>query len=314
MRERLWIRTVPRSAILTPGLIPCWAEARRVVIKLSPKRQVPIAGYQGEPGAFSQSAARKLLGEAVESRAYSSFREVFEALKSSAITHAVIPIENTLHGSVLENYDHILEYGFPICGETSLRIAHQLIAMPGVSLKKLRRVYSHPVALSQCRRFFDEHPQIESAPFYDTAGSVKMLSEERPPNAAAIASEGAARIYLGKILQRNIEDNPKNFTRFFLLTKQSNQPPPIAATSKVSVTFSASNTPGSLFRALACLALRDLNIIKVESRPLVGQPWQYRFYLDFLGSLRDATVQNAIANLSEMSQSCKVLGNYKPTP
>ena len=154
--------------------------------------------------------------------------------------------------------------------------------MPGVSLKKLRRVYSHPVALSQCRRFFDEHPQIESAPFYDTAGSVKMLSEERPPNAAAIASEGAARIYLGKILQRNIEDNPKNFTRFFLLTKQSNQPPPVAATSKVSVTFSASNTPGSLFCALACLALRDLNIIKVESRPLVGQPWQYRFYLDFL--------------------------------
>ncbi len=278
-----------------------------------PKTKVVSAGFQGEPGAFSQSAARKFLGEAVETRPYSSFRDVFEALKAGAITHAVIPIENTLHGSVLENYDHILEYGFPIFGETSIRIAHQLIAMPGVRLRDVKRVYSHPVALNQCRLFFQANPTLEAVPFYDTAGSVKMLSEEVPKDAAAIASAGAAQIYSGRILKRNIEDNRENFTRFFLLTKQKSTLVPPSPTAKVSVTFSAANTPGSLFRAMACLALRDLNLIKIESRPLIGQPWQYRFYVDFLGSMQDATVQNAIANLSEMTQSCQVLGNYQPT-
>jgi prephenate dehydratase len=273
-----------------------------------------IAGFQGEPGAFSQSAARKFLGENVKTRPYSSFREVFEALRSGAITRAVIPIENTLHGSVLENYDNILEYGFPICKETSIRISHQLIAMPGISLRKVRRVYSHPVALNQCRRFFEENPTLEPVPFYDTAGSVKMLSQESPPDAAAIASRDAALIYSGKILKKSIEDNRENFTRFFLLTKQATGQPPTSAKSKVSVAFSASNTPGALFRAMSCLALRGINIIKIESRPLVGKPWEYRFYLDFLGSVRDPTVQHAIANLKEMTQSCKVLGNYEPMP
>ena len=288
-------------------------KGNRGIIKTSRSGKTKIAGFQGEPGAFSQAAARKLLGDSIKIEPYSSFREVFEALSENAITHAVIPIENTLHGSVLENYDHIVDYGFPICGETSIRIAHQLIAMPGVTLKNVRRVYSHPVALSQCRRFFLKNPQIEAASFYDTAGSVKMLSAERPEGAAAIASEDASRIYLGKILKRNIEDNPKNFTRFFLLTKQRKPEVPVSPTAKVSVTFSAANTPGSLFRAMACLALRDLNIIKIESRPLVGQPWQYRFYLDFLGSMQEPSVQHAIANLSEMTESCKVLGNYQPT-
>jgi prephenate dehydratase len=296
------------------ALITCLAEDEGVVIKIARKSRTNIAGFQGEPGAFSQSAARKLLAESTKTQPYPSFRDVFEALKAGAITHAVLPIENTLHGSVLENYDHIVEYGFPICGETSIRIAHQLIAMPGVRWQEVRRVYSHPVALNQCRRFFEENPQIEQIPFYDTAGSVKMLRQERPSDAAAIASQDAAGIYLGKILRRNIEDNRENFTRFFLLTKQAAKKVPVAANSKVSVTFSASNTPGSLFRAMACLALRDLNLIKIESRPLVGQPWEYRFYVDFLGSMKDARVQNAIANLSEMTQSCKVLGNYEPTP
>jgi prephenate dehydratase len=283
------------------------------IIRTLGKNKGNIAGFQGEPGAFSQSAARKLLGEDVKSEPFPSFREVFEGVKADAITHAIIPIENTLHGSVLENYDHILEYGLPICGETSIRIAHQLIVMPGVLLKDIRRVYSHPVALSQCRRFFLDNPQMEAAPYYDTAGSVKMLSVDKPAGAAAIASEDAARIYQGEIVRANIEDNAENFTRFFLLTKQVTPKVLATPTAKVSVTFSAANTPGSLFRAMACLALRDLNIIKIESRPLVGQPWQYRFYLDFLGSMTDPRVRNAIANLSEMTQSCKVLGNYQPT-
>jgi len=283
-------------------------------IKQMKKQKATLAGFQGEPGAFSQSAARKLLGEAVQTRPFSSFREVFEALRANAITHAVIPIENTLHGSVLENYDHILEYGFPICGETSIRIAHQLIAMPNVSLRDVKLVYSHPVALSQCRLFFEKNPGIQATTFYDTAGSVKMLSEKKPENAAAIASADAAEIYSGHILRRNIEDNRQNFTRFFLLTKQKSTVVSPTAKSKVSITFTAANTPGSLFRAMACLALRDLNIIKIESRPLVGKPWEYRFYVDFLGSMKDTAVQNALENLSEMTQACHVLGNYQPTP
>jgi len=278
------------------------------------KGKAAVAGFQGEPGAFSQSAARKLLGESVQTQPFSSFRDVFDALRSNNITHAVIPIENTLHGSVLENYDHILEYGFPIRGETSIRIAHQLIAMPNVSLRDIKFVYSHPVALSQCRVFFQKNPGIKATTFYDTAGSVKMLSQERPENAAAIASADAAEIYSGRILKRNIEDNRQNFTRFFLLTKQKSTLVSTAAKSKVSITFTAANTPGSLFRAMACLALRDLNIIKIESRPLVGKPWEYRFYADFFGSINDTAVQNALANLSEMTQTCQVLGNYQPTP
>ncbi len=141
-----------------------------------------------------------------------------------------------------------------------------------------------------------------------------MLRAELPPDAAAIASADAAQIYSGRILKRNIEDDQQNFTRFFLLTKQKSTLVLEMLTAKVSVTFSAANTPGALFRALACLALRDLNIIKIESRPLIGQPWEYRFYVDFLGSLQDTRVRSAIANLSEMTQSCKVLGNYQPTP
>ncbi len=277
------------------------------------KNKIPRAGFQGEPGAFSQSAARKLLGDDTETSAFASFREVFQALSDGEIAHAVIPIENTLHGSVLENYDHILEFGFPIAGETSIRIAHQLIAMPGLKFKDLRRVYSHPVALNQCRRFFQENPQITAESYYDTAGSVKMLSQELPPDAAAIASQDAATIYQARILKRSIEDNPANFTRFFLLTKQHSKQTAEMRGSKISVTFCAANKPGALFRAMSCLALRDLNIIKIESRPLAGKPWEYRFYLDFMGSMDHPAVQNALANLSEMTQGCKILGNYTPT-
>jgi prephenate dehydratase len=186
--------------------------------------------------------------------------------------------------------------------------------MGKVSLRDLKRVYSHPVALNQCRLFFQKYPHIEAAPYYDTAGSVQMLSRESPLDAAAIASADAADIYAGRIIRKNIEDNRQNFTRFFLLTKQKSTLVYSTPTAKVSVTFTAANKPGSLFRAMACLALRDLNIIKIESRPLVGKPWEYRFYLDFFGSMRDAAVQNAIANLSEMTQACQVLGNYQPTP
>lgn len=271
------------------------------------------AAFQGEAGAFSHAAARKLLGEKMRMVPYETFKDVFEALRSKSVVHAVIPIENTLHGSIHENYDHLLECGAPICGETNVRISHQLIALPGVRFRDIRRVFSHPVAINQCRKFFDKHRHIEAVPFYDTAGSVKMLREKSPDGAAAIASEWAAAIYGGRILRRNIEDDRQNFTRFFLLTKQKETFAPGNGPWKTSVVFSTRNVPGALFKAMACFALRDLNLTKIESRPLRGKPWEYLFYVDLLGRNTDPAVRNALEHLSEITQMVKVLGSYRPT-
>ena len=273
-----------------------------------------LVAFQGERGAFSHSAAQKLLGSEIEASPRPTFKEVFEALRDGQVRHAVIPIENTLHGSVLENYDHLLQFGFPIRGETSVRISHHLIAMPGVTLRQIRKAYSHPVALNQCLRFFEKNKKIAATSFYDTAGSVKMLQELRPEGSAAIASEAAAGIYGGEILKRNLEDNRENFTRFFLLTKQKTPFSGAIGDWKTSVVFSTANSPGSLFKVMACFALRDLNLTKIESRPLAGRPWEYLFYVDLMGSLQDKNVQSALANLAEVAQFSKVLGSYRPTP
>jgi prephenate dehydratase len=219
-----------------------------------------------------------------------------------------------LHGSVLENYDHLMQFGFPIRGETSVRISHHLIAMQETRYSEIRRAFSHPVALNQCRRFFEKHPRIEPTPFYDTAGSVKMLAEQHPADAAAVASEAAATIYGGKILRRNLEDNRKNYTRFFLLTKQKKPLRSATGAWKTSVAFGAANQPGALFKVMACFALRDLNLTKIESRPLPGKPWEYLFYVDFIGSTDDKPVQRALHNLAETTQLFRVLGSYRPTP
>ena len=271
------------------------------------------AAFQGEKGAFSHSAALKLLGEAVQPVACASFKNVFEAVRDDRVTHAVVPIENTLHGSVLENYDYLMEFGFPIRGETSVRISHNLIAMQEMEYKQIRQAFSHPVALNQCRRFFEHNPRIEPTPFYDTAGSVKMLAEQHPPGAAAVASEAAAAIYGGKILKRNLEDNRKNYTRFFLVTKQKRPHSSATGAWKTSVAFCASNQPGALFKVMACFALRDLNLTKIESRPLPGKPWEYLFYVDFVGSSEDKVIQRALQNLAETTQFFRVLGSYRPT-
>jgi prephenate dehydratase len=272
------------------------------------------AAFQGELGAFSYSAARKLLGDDLEFQPCPSFKAVFDSLENESSTHAVIPIENTLHGSVLENYDLLLECESPIIGETSIRISHQLIALPGVKFRDVKKVFSHPVALNQCRRFLENHPDIEAVPYYDTAGSVKMLTETRLPAAAAIASEAAAELYGGNLLKRNIEDDRRNFTRFFLLTKQHPKRDTSTGGWKTSVVFGTPNAPGSLFRAMACFALRDLNLTKIESRPIRGKPWQYLFYVDLIGSVEDDNVASALRHLGEITHYLKVLGSYRPTP
>ncbi len=277
-------------------------------------RTKSTVAFQGELGAFSHVAVLKLLGPLVKLQPCPSFKHVFESLRSGASNNAVIPIENTLHGSVHENYDHLLEYDFVIAGETSIRISHQLIAMPGISFKRIKRVFSHPVALNQCKNFFEQNVQIESMPFYDTAGSVKHLKENELTDAAAIASQTAAATYGGKVLRRNIEDIRQNFTRFFLLTKQKPATSARNGRWKTSVVFSTSNVPSALFKAIACFSLRELNLTKIESRPLRGSPWEYLFYVDFIGSDSEEVVQSALRNLKECTQFYKLLGSYRPTP
>ena len=268
-------------------------------------------GFQGALGAFSQEAVVQLLGNKVEVVPLARFEDVFRALVRRKIDGAVIPIENTLAGSVHENYDHLLHFDVRIAAETSVRIIHNLIAPPGIRLKDIRKVYSHPVALNQCLKFFARHRKMESTPFYDTAGSVKMVMEEQAPGQAAIASSVAASIYGANILQRSIEDDRRNFTRFFLLYPSGTRLPRRQAKAwKTSLVFTTRNIPGALFRALSAFALRDLNLTKLESRPLHGKPWEYLFYLDFLDREDDPRVQNALRHLAELADFMRVLGSY----
>jgi prephenate dehydratase len=271
--------------------------------------------FQGELGAFSQQAIRQLLGPRAEPAPYQRFDEVFAALRGKKVDAAVLPIENTLHGSVHENYDLLLRYDFEITAETSVRIVHNLIAPPGVTFERLRKVYSHPVALNQCLDFFRRHKRIQRVTFYDTAGSVKMIMKEMPDDAAAIASDLAAKIYGGKILRREIEDDRQNFTRFFLLEPAGSKTRTVRGGAKnpwkTSLVFSTKNIPGALFRALSALALRDLNLVKIESRPLRGKPWEYLFYLDLLGRSSDPVVEKALGHLEELADFLRVLGTYR---
>jgi prephenate dehydratase len=267
--------------------------------------------FQGEKGAFSQVAVQQLLGPEVEVRPCQRFEEVFRALADGDVDAAVVPIENTLHGSVHENYDHLVNFELQIHAETNVRISHTLIACPGVPFRKLRRVFSHPVALNQCVTFFRENPQLERVPFYDTAGSVKMLMEEKPADAAAIASAIAADLYGAKTLKRGIEDDPSNFTRFFLLKRPGSRQTRTGEVQwKTSLVFQTRNVPGALFRCLSAFALRDISCTKIESRPLRGKPWEYWFYLDFLGRADDEIPQKALGHLSEMADFLRVLGTY----
>ena len=272
-------------------------------------RKPPRVAFQGERGAFSQEAARLLLGARLDLRPLPRFADVFRALAAGRVDYAVIPIENTLAGSVHENYDHLLGFQLPIVGETHLRIVHNLIARPGVRFAQVRRVFSHPVALDQCLRFFALHRRLRPETYYDTAGSVKMLMSEAPPDAAAIASAAAAEVYGGRILRRSIEDDRRNFTRFFLLARRAPRGPS-AAQPKTSIVFTTRNIPGALFRCLSAFALRDINLNKIESRPLRGKPWEYLFYLDFLGSPSEPRCRNALHHLAELTDLLRVLGCY----
>ncbi len=260
--------------------------------------------------------------------------EVFDRVERGTAAAAVIPIENTLAGTVAEHADLLVVREVFVQGEFLLRIVHNVIAAPGVKLKSLRRVLSHPVALDQCRDFFRRHPRIEPVPFYDTAGSVKHVLASRLKDAAGIAGRQAAREYGGKILLAGIEDDKRNYTRFFLLRKghtklnnpvlnkrrRSSPSGHASSTSphsrlmlpgadKTSIAFKVKNVPGALFKALSVFALRDISLSKIESRPMRGRPWEYVFYVDFLRG-DDDPARNALHHLGEVADFVKVLGIY----
>ena len=261
---------------------------------------------QGEPGSFSHEAALQMVPSCTVLPCARS-AEVFASVLKKRAQAAVIPIENTLAGPVTEHFDLLLEHPLFIHREHRLRIRHNVIAAPGVKLAQLRRVLSHPVALDQCRSFFREHPRIQQVPFYDTAGSVKHVIEKGDRNAAAIASRQAALVYGGKILKAGIEDDPKNFTRFFFIAPGQRW---AKNADKISLAFSVPDEPGALFKSLAVFALRDVSLSKIESRPVKGHPWSYVFYAD-LKSGPTAATENALRHLREISEMVKTLGIYK---
>ncbi len=260
---------------------------------------------QGELGSFSHEAATRL-----EPRAAivpcARCADVFDALAAGLVQGAVIAIENSLAGSVAENYDLLLKREAHIYRELLLRIRHNLIALPGIRIGDVQRVFSHPVALEQCRALFQSHPKLQPIPFYDTAGSVRHVVSQGLRDAAAIGPREAAAQYGGGILLAGIEDDRQNFTRFLLIGKRKKNVP---GANKTSLAFALQNVPGALFKALSVFALRDISLSKIESRPIAGRPWEYVFFAD-MNRGDDEAAQNAIRHLGEIAEFVKVLGVY----
>ncbi|MGA2199429.1 MAG: prephenate dehydratase [Nitrososphaerales archaeon] len=263
-------------------------------------------GFQGEHGAFSEQAAFKHFGTSVETVASRSIREVFNLTEVGSTEAGVVPIENSIEGSVSETYDMLLTSSVKVVGEVAVRVVHCLVALPTAKLAEVKVIYSHPQALAQCRNFVAAL-QAEPRVAYDTAGSAKMIRDERMVGAAAIASERAAEIYGLKVLKKGIEDYGRNFTRFLIISKSEGRR---RRDCKTSVIFSVPHTPGSLYNVLEVLARAKINLTKIESRPTRQRPWEYYFFVDFEGHHRGRDVSKAFAEVATKTIFLKVLGSY----
>lgn len=268
---------------------------------------MPTVAYQGEPGAFSEQAGRVYFGARARLVPMEGFKDVFEFATRHPSGFGVVPLENSVFGSVHQNYDLLLKHKLHIVGEVKLRIQLHLMAMPGVSQKAIRSIYSHPQALGQCEDFLRSQKNVSAVAYYDTAGAAKMVREEGRKDAAAIASARAAATYGLAILRRNIESNHHNYTRFIVLSRT---PVRLNKRGKISLVFAVKDVAGALFKALAVFALRDINMLKIESRPHVGKPWEYLFYLDIEGSQAEERVLQALHHLDELTTFVRVLGAY----
>lgn len=264
--------------------------------------------FQGERGAYSEGALVQHFGNEVTSIPCETFELVFQTVEQGDVNYAVLPIENSLAGSIHRNYDLLLRHDLHIIGEIDFRVRHNLLALPGVTLGDITRVVSHPQALAQCEGYLAGLGVIREAT-YDTAGSAKRVRTENLRDTAAIASVRAAQVYDLDVLAEGIEDNDENYTRFIVLSRREESPPK-GEPAKTSIVFSFENEPGALFKALSVFALRDIDLTKIESRPLHGRRWEYLFYLDFAASAAEESAQNALRHLSEFTTFLRVLGSY----
>ena len=278
----------------------------RQILAVAKGVQGIAVAFQGELGAYSEEAATRFFSPSIQVKPCESMDDVFRLVEKGEVQFGIVPIENSLEGSVSRVYDLLLDSSLKVCGETELRIVHCLIASPEARLESIKKVYSHPQALGQCQAFL-KHLDFELIPTYDTAGSVKMIKERGLTDGAAIASARAAEIYGMNILVREIEDNPNNFTRFFILAKQAAPP---SGNDKTSIVFSVKHRPGALYEFLQQLASNKINLTKIESRPTRQKPWEYNFYLDFEGHHTDVAAREALDNLEKTSLFVKVLGSY----
>src|SRR6059036_649713 len=262
---------------------------------------------QGEAGSFSHAAALQALGPDIRLVPCPSFDELFRAVEAGGAARGAVPIENSLAGSVHENYDLLGAHTLHVVAETQVRVRHCLIARPGTERAAIRRVASHPVALAQCRRFFTTHPDLVAVPAYDTAGSVRDLMAGRADAEAAIASKLAAELYGAAVLEEGLEDHAENYTRFLVVAREP-AARERAVANKTSLMLSLGNTPGTLHRALGVFAARGLNLTKIESRPLPGRPWEYLFYLDVVDTGQG--IAAALEELRPFTSGIRVLGTY----
>ena len=262
--------------------------------------------FQGEPGAYSEAAAIRFSDHA-DLLPCESFDDVFTAVATGKATHGILPVENSIGGSIHRNYDLLLEHDLPIVGEVQLDITHNLLVLPGTTMEQVKKIYSHPQALAQCERFLRSLPGVSVEATYDTAGSAKLVKEKGLKDAAAIASDRAAQVFGLEILKPEIQDFSDNITRFLVVSRTADSD---LQADKTTVVFSLPNEPGSLFKALSVFALREIDLTKIESRPIRGRPWEYLFYVDLPVGRHDLRCARALVHLAEFARSMRTLGSY----
>ena len=269
------------------------------------EKNIPVVGFQGEIGAYSEKAVNLYFSKA-SSKAYKTFSDLFDALENEQIELAILPIENSIEGSVIESYELLLKSKVSVVGEINVKIEHCLISHHDTSKDDIDVIYSHTQALGQCKAYL-KNSGCDAVTTYDTAGSVKMIKEKNMKRAAAIASKDAAKLYDMSVIEENIQDHEDNFTRFFCLSKI---PTKSTGNDKTSIVFSAGDVAGSLYKALKEFADGDINLTKLESRLTRKKAWEYNFYLDFEGHIDDENCKKAIQELVNLGSSVKILGSY----
>ena len=263
--------------------------------------------YQGEPGCFSYIAAQKIFAN-TEKKGVGSFEEVVERVLSERDSIGILPMENTLIGKISSNYDLLLRYPVKVIGEVKIRVNFYLMTLPEVVPNKIKQVWSHPAALEQCKEFISEKG-YEPVAIYDTAGGAKLLRKNRRENVAILADKSVAERYKLKIIDRDIEENDNNYTRFFVISNRKKRLKK-GGKIKTSIVFGVKNAPGILFKCLSAFALRNINLCSIESRPIHGKPWEYLFFIDFEGDLKEERCKMAIEGLKEIVNFIKILGTY----